>query len=73
VVLGEIYENEAEPHIKADGTVKYEGKVKFQKAVAEYKKALKDPEWGQYARNKIDYLTPFLPTEEDRFFHGNEG
>jgi tetratricopeptide (TPR) repeat protein len=73
VVEGEILENEAEPYIKADGTVKYDGKVKFEKAVQEYKKALKDPEWGPYARRKIDYLTPFLPTEEDRFFHGQEG
>lgn len=73
VVLGEIYENEAEPHIKPDGTVKIEGKRKYKSAVAEYKKALKDPEWGQYAKNKIDYLTPFLPTKEDEFFHGKEG
>jgi len=70
VVQGEIYENEAEPHIKTDGTVKYEGKLKFKKAVEEYKKARNDPEWGGYARNKIDYLTPFLPSEEDEFFHG---
>ncbi|KPL19030.1 MAG: hypothetical protein AMJ92_04830 [candidate division Zixibacteria bacterium SM23_81] len=73
VVQGEIYENEAEPFIKADGTVKWDGKLKYEKAVGEYKKALKDPEWGQYARHKIEYLTPFLPTEEDRFFHGKKG
>jgi Tfp pilus assembly protein PilF len=72
VVRGEIYENEAEPHIKPDGQVKWDGKLKYEKAVAEYKKALKNPEWGEYARKKIEYLRPFLPTEEDRFFYGKK-
>ena len=68
VVYGEIYEARGQPYIDDKGNVPYNGKVIFQSAVDEFKKALKDPEWRAYAEGKISYLIQFTPTPEDEFF-----
>ena len=68
VVYGEIYEKRATPHIDKDGRVTLEWARVFEKAVGEFKKAKKDPEWRAYAEGKIDYLSQFLPTDEQKFF-----
>jgi len=68
VIYGEIHEARGEPFIDEKGNVPYKGKVIFQQAVDEFKKALKDPEWRGYAEVKIEYLSQFTPTAEDQFF-----
>lgn len=68
VVYGEIYEKRATPHIDKDGRVTLDWARIFEKAVMEFNKAKKDPEWRAYAESKIDYLKQFLPTDEQKFF-----
>ena len=68
VVYGEIFEKRATPHIDKDGRVKLEWARVFEKAVEEFKLARKDPEWRAYAEGKIEYLSQFLPTDEQKFF-----
>ncbi|UCE18721.1 MAG: tetratricopeptide repeat protein [Gemmatimonadota bacterium] len=68
VVYGEIYEKRATPHIDKDGRVKLEWARVFEKAVEQFAKAKKDPEWKAYAEGKIEYLSQFLPTDEQKFF-----
>ena len=68
IVYGEIYEKRATPHIDKDGRVTLQWARVFENAVEEFKKAKKDPEWRGYAEGKIDYLSQFLPTDEQKFF-----
>ncbi|MFQ6091965.1 MAG: tetratricopeptide repeat protein [bacterium] len=72
VVYGEIYEARATPHIDEKGRVPYKWALVFEKAVEEFEKAMKDPEWRRYAEGKKEYLKQFTPTDEQRFFHGGQ-
>jgi len=72
VVYGEIYEARATPHIDDKGKVSYEWALVFEKAVEEFKKAKNDPEWKRYVEGKVEYLTQFTPTDEQRFFYGGQ-
>ena len=72
VVYGEIYEKRATPNIDNDNRVTLAWARVFKKAVEEFNKAKKDPEWRAYAESKIDYLSQFLPTDEQMFFEEGE-
>ncbi len=66
LLKGSVYEDQGFAKVKPDGTLTYEAKLEFEKAVNEYKKALHDPDWSQQAENKIKYLAEYLPTKEEK-------
>ena len=66
LLTGSIYEGKGFDLVKEDGVLPYEGKLEFEKAVNEYKKALRDPDWSKQAQNKIEYLAEYLPSDEEK-------
>ncbi len=66
LLRGAVYEAKGFDRVKPDGTLTYEAKLQFEKAVAEYKNAVVDPEWKDQAVDKINYLKDYLPTEEEK-------
>lgn len=66
LLRGSVYEAWGFDKVKPDGTLTYEAKLEFEKAVEEYKKALQDPEWASQAQEKINYLKDYLPTAEEK-------
>ena len=68
VVYGEIYEARGKTFMDDKGDVTLDGKKIFEKAVEEFEKAKKDPEWRGYAEGKIEFLKQFVRTDEDKFF-----
>jgi len=69
VVLGEIYEKQAKAFLDPKGKMKIEGKVLSHCAYREFQRAKSDPQWGSYARNKMEYDFQFIPTSQDSFFY----
>ncbi len=65
IVEGEIVQQKATDQIPEDNTLTMEVKCQFITAVKIYRKALKDPDWAEFAKSKIDYLKPYLPTKEE--------
>ncbi len=66
LLRGSIYEGRGFDKVNPDGTLTYEAKLEFEKAVKEYKKALSDADWCAQAREKIEYLSQYLPTKEEK-------
>ena len=72
ISMGEIYEAAVSYCMeKRGGKTKYEDKLVYLKAAAQYKKAQKDPAFKTKAKIKYKNIVPFLPTREDKFMHKN--
>jgi tetratricopeptide (TPR) repeat protein len=50
---------------------KYDDGLVYELALGEYRKALNDPAFRSDARKRINSLTPYLPTEEEKFMNMN--
>jgi len=72
MIMAEVYEA-AVPYCqdKSNRKRKYDDGLVYEKAEAEYKKAMKDPNYKADARRRINNLKPYLPTEEEKFMNQN--
>lgn len=72
IVMAEIYESSV-PYCqnKSNRKRKYDDGLVYQKALREYQKALKDPNYKSDARKRINSLQPYLPTDEEKFMNQN--
>jgi len=65
IVEGDTYEKQAMDEVPKSGQLNMDIKCRFVKATRIYKKALRDPDWSGFARSKIEYLKPYIPTKEE--------
>ncbi len=65
IVEGEIVQDKAMAQVPESGELNMEVKCQFLKASRIYKNALRDENWSALARNKLDYLKPYIPTKEE--------
>jgi len=69
IARGELFEMAVLFCQNKRGKEKYEDKLVYERAYAEYQKARKDPAFISKAKTKQGNLRPFLPTKEDKFMH----
>jgi len=69
IARGELFEFAVLYCQNKRGKDKYEDKLVYERAYAEYQKARKDPAFISKAKTKQGNLKPFLPTKEDKFMH----
>jgi len=69
ITRGELYEMAVLFCQNKRGKDKYEDKLVYERAYAQYQKARKDPAFISKAKTKQSNLRPFLPTKEDKFMH----
>ncbi len=65
IVEGDIIQQQAMDKVPPSGELNMEIKCQFLKASKIFRKALRDPNWSDFARSKLDYLKPYLPTKEE--------
>jgi len=65
IVEGDTYEKQAMDKVPKSGEINMEIKCQFLAATKIYRKALRDPDWSGFARSKIEYLKPYIPTKEE--------
>jgi tetratricopeptide (TPR) repeat protein len=72
MIMAEVYEA-AVPYCQNKGNRKrkYDDGLVYEKAKAEYEKALRDPNYKADARRRINSLIPYLPTDEEKFMNQN--
>ena len=72
MIMAEVYES-AVPYCQNKGNRKrkYDDGLVYEKAKAEYEKALRDPNYKADARRRINSLIPYLPTDEEKFMNQN--
>ena len=72
IAKAEIYEASV-PYCQDKGKRKrkYDDGLVYKKALNEYNKALKDPNFKAEARRRIKSLKPYLPTDEEKFMNQN--
>ncbi len=72
IAKAEIYEASV-PYCQDKGNRKrkYDDGLVYKKALNEYNKALKDPNFKAEARRRINSLKPYLPTDEEKFMNQN--
>lgn len=71
IVIGEIYEAQAEKCYRARGkkAPEFDDKLVYAKAYQEYEKATQDLQFKDLAQRKMNYVKDSRPTKEDEFFH----
>jgi tetratricopeptide (TPR) repeat protein len=69
ITRGELFEMAVLYCQNKRGKDKYEDKLVYERAYAEYQKARRDPAFISKAKTKQNNLKPFLPTKEDKFMH----
>lgn len=71
IVIGEIYEAQAEKCYRARGkkSPEFDDKLVYAKAYQEYQQAAQDLQFKDLAQRKMNYVKDFRPTKEDLFFH----
>ena len=71
IVIGEIYEAQAEKCYRARGkkAPEFDDKLVYAKAYQEYQQAAQDLQFKDLAQRKMNYVKDFRPTKEDKFFH----
>ena len=71
VARGEIYQAAADK-CSEGRDLKFDDKLVYKLAYDEFKKAVMDPEWGDYAQRMVNFLQQLIPTKEDYFFHPDQ-
>ena len=74
MVRGLTYEACADDCIgKRDKRIsRIDDKLVYEMAYNEYQKATQDPVFAQQARDRMNYIKPEIPTQEDRFMYPNK-
>jgi len=72
MIMAEIYESAVTYcQNKESRKRKYDDGLVYQKALNEYQKAAQDPNFRSDARQRINSLKPYLPTDEETFMNQN--
>ena len=72
MIMAEIYESAVTYcQNKENRKRKYDDGLVYQKAFDEYQKAAQDPNFRSDARQRINSLKPYLPTDEETFMNQN--
>lgn len=72
MIMAEIYESAVTYcQNKSNRKRKYDDGLVYKKALNEYKKAANDPNFRSDARQRINGLKPYLPTDEETFMNQN--
>lgn len=72
MIMAEIYESAVTYcQNKENRKRKYDDGLVYQKALEEYQKAAQDPNFRSDARQRINSLKPYLPTDEETFMNQN--
>jgi tetratricopeptide (TPR) repeat protein len=72
IAMAEIYEASVTYcQNKSNRKRKYDDGLVYERALKEYQKASKDPNYRSDARRRINSLKPYLPTDEEKFMNQN--
>lgn len=73
MVMGEVYENAVNycSNQRSKKELTYDDKLVYQKAVGEYHKAERDPNYAADAKRRANQLRNLVPTKEDYFMQKN--
>ncbi len=72
IIMAEIYESAVTYCQNKDQRKrKYDDGLVYEKAMNEYQKASKDPNYKSDANRRINNLKPYLPTDEEKFMNQN--
>ena len=72
MIMAEVYESAvAYCQNKENRKRKYDDGLVYEKALKEYQKAARDPNYRSDANRRINSLRPYLPTDEETFMNQN--
>jgi tetratricopeptide (TPR) repeat protein len=65
IIQGDVIYKRAKDQLPEDGSLNMEIKCQFLAASKIYQRVMRDPDWSSWAKTRLDFIKPYLPTAEE--------